>query len=165
MYYVSRILSLIVVMALGTSCDQAFETTSKTLDSNSSVVNASNPNYSSAVVNGRSISNTDRLDDILQIENLTERFETLEELILENLSIDCSGSEECVSIPGRIKSCGGALYFLNYSNSSTDLNNISSLLNHYRLTNDILNEGMMSTCEVIEPPTLSCINNKCIKDN
>ena len=75
----------------------------------------------------------------------------------------CSEVNQCRVLPVGHKPCGGPSHYLVYSTQGVDEARLKTLAEqHTAAARAAERPGMVSTCEVVEPPQLSCEARRCV---
>jgi hypothetical protein len=94
----------------------------------------------------------------------TAKFFALGRFIRDYARKDCTGPDQCRSMPIGHKACGGSAGHVVYSTATTDSTTLAYLVKQYTDLNDvmIMKYGWISTCEGgPAPPELDCVDGSC----
>lgn len=75
----------------------------------------------------------------------------------------CTEVNQCRALPVGHKPCGGPSHYLVYSIRDVDEQRLKTLAEqHTAAARAAERPGMVSTCEIVEPPQLSCEERRCV---
>jgi len=101
------------------------------------------------------------ISDLEQLESKATRI--LYDITKELGEAKCKTDVQCKSLPIGHKSCGGPANYLVYSVIDSDEKRLLKLSKEHMLVHRQINriKQLISTCEMLMPPPVACINEKC----
>ena len=88
----------------------------------------------------------------------------LHEIKTEIGDAQCENDKNCAALAIGHRACGGPAGFLAYSNVASDVDKLNNLAQQHTATERQLNKlrGIMSICEMLLPPPVVCVNQRCV---